>query len=125
MNIAYKHLDARLRIAELTVGQWLSVLIGVGIAILWGLYLSPLPGPLSLATAVYLGAVPAGLAVMSGFYELNLVLVARSAVRWRRSDGRYVAGPGESARGYAIRGQTAADTERVKSDLDLGALWDS
>ena len=74
MNIAYKHLDTKLRIGELTIGQWLAVALGVGIAGGWALYVHPPIGAtLTAVTAVYLGALPAGAALMASSSEFNLL----------------------------------------------------
>jgi hypothetical protein len=127
MNSAYKHLDTKLKVADLTIGQWLGLALGVAIAIVWGFYLSPLGMLPTAGTAVYIGAIPAGLALMSAFYEVELWLVMRSAVRWRRSDGRFVPGPGPDTHGYVVREDqlSAPESGVALSNLDLTALWES
>lgn len=127
MNTAYKHLDAKLRIAELSIGQWISVLLGIGIAIAWGLYLSPLGTYPTLVTAIYLGAMPAGAALVATTSELDVWLLIRSAIRWRRLEGRFVSGPG-SARGYVVHEDAEPDTgsngRPPVKEIDLTALWE-
>lgn len=127
MNTAYKHLDTKLRIASLTVTQWSALVVGVGVAILWGFYLSPLGTYLTIGTAVYAGAVPASFALMSTFYEIDLGTVVVSALRWTRLNGRFLPGPGEQAEGYVVRHDDpdATNTAAAVSGLDLSALWDS
>src|SRR5438309_3871320 len=98
MNVAYKHLDAKLRIAELTIGQWLGISLGLGIGLVWGFFLSPLGAYLTLFTAIYLAAIPCGGVLAGALYEIDLFLVVRSAVRWLRLDGRFVAGAGAAVR---------------------------
>ena len=129
MNVAYKHLDTKLRIAELTVGQWVGVLGGLAIAILWATKLSPFGGYATLISAIYLGAVPAGAVVLAGYTEFDLWLLVRSALGWRRLDGRFAPGAGEAVRGYVLRdeedderGPAAAARPRV-TELDLKSLW--
>jgi hypothetical protein len=129
MNIAYKHLDTKLRIGELTIGQWLSVALGVGIAGGWALYVHPPIGAtLTAVTAVYLGALPAGAALMASSSEFNLLLILKSAVRWRRRQHRYVPGPGARLRGYELRIDDAAAPRGPRrepvADLDTAALWE-
>jgi hypothetical protein len=129
MNVAYKHLDSKLRIAELTVVQWVGVLLGVGIAALWGFLLSPFGDYLTLISAIYLGALPSGAALLAGFTEFDLWLLVRSAVRWRRLEGRFAPGPGGGTRGYVLReedddgGGTAQARPRPR-ELDLQSLWE-
>ncbi|NLT06141.1 MAG: hypothetical protein GXY03_07500 [Solirubrobacterales bacterium] len=126
MNIAYKHLDAKLRIAELGIGQWLAVLAGVGLAIVWGTYVSPFGPMLTLTTSIYLAAVPAGAALLANVTEFDAWLMLRSALAWWRSDGRYVPGPGESATGYLVSGgavDDGAEARWLAAELDAAALW--
>jgi hypothetical protein len=129
MNVAYKHLDSKLRIAELTVGQWIGVFFGMGIGVLWGVVVSPFGDYVTLISAIYLGALPAGAAVLAGYTEFDLWLLVRSAVRWRRLDGRFAPGSGGGARGYVLREED--DDERGRGDprprpreLDLQSLWE-
>jgi hypothetical protein len=129
MNIAYKHLDTKLRIGELTIGQWLAVALGVGIAGGWALYVHPPIGAtLTAVTAVYLGALPAGAALMASSSEFNLMLLLASAVRWRRSRRRYVPGPGDRLRGYELRVDHADVPRGPRREpvpvLDTAALWE-
>jgi hypothetical protein len=126
VNTAYKHLDTKLRIAELTIGQWLSILLGIGVAVAWGKYLSPLGTYPTVVTAIYLGAVPAGAALLASASEIDVWLLIRSALRWRRLDGRFISGPG-TARGYVVR-EDAEQHARGRSrppvrELDLASLW--
>lgn len=129
MNVAYKHLDSKLRIAELTIGQWMCVGLGAAIAIGWGFYLRPPLGTtLTAITAVYLGALPAGAAVLANASEFDVLLIVRSAFRWRRHEGLFTPGPGGSARGYVLRedhqeGPGAKARQRAP-ELDLASLWE-
>jgi hypothetical protein len=128
VNIAYKHLDSKLRIAELTIGQWVGVIAGLVIAFVWGFYLSPLGTYPTLISAIYLGALPAGATIVASVSEFDLWLLIRSAIAWRRSDGRFTPGPGESVRGYALREdpetRRAEDARNQTNDLDLASLWE-
>jgi hypothetical protein len=127
MNLAYKHLDSRLRIAELSISQWIAILAGAGIAVIWGLYVSPFGSSLTLVSAVYVGALPAGAAILASSTEFDLWLLLRSALGWRRADGRYARGPGDRAFGYALH-ETAEEIalQQRRQDaieLDLESLW--
>ncbi|WCB91845.1 hypothetical protein DSM104299_00523 [Baekduia alba] len=129
MNIAYKHLDSKLRIGELTIGQWVSVALGVGVAGAWVLYIHPpLGATLTVVTAVYLGALPAGAALLAGSSEFNLFVILRSALRWRRHRWRFVPGPGDHVRGYVLHQDPANAPREARRqavvDLDTTALWE-
>ena len=41
MNVAFKHLEAKLRFGELSIGQWAGILGGVLFALVFAQYLSP------------------------------------------------------------------------------------
>jgi hypothetical protein len=128
MNTAYKHLDSKLRIAELTIGQWMGIFLGVGLAIAWGMYVSPFGPTVSLTSAVYVGAIPAGAALLGSTTEIDPVLMLRSAIAWRRSEGRFLPGPGHSASGYVVTGDSHRETERRRREAapppSLAALWE-
>jgi hypothetical protein len=127
VNVAYKHLEAKLRIGELTVGQWGGLLAGVGLAICWGLYLSPFGAYLTLLSAIYLGGIPAAAAFLASLSEFDFWLLVRSALAWRRAEGRYLAGPGEQASGYLVlREQIPRELAFPdEAGLELEGLWES
>lgn len=127
MNTAYKHLDSKLRIAELSVGQWIALLSGLTIAVVWGLYVSPFGPTLTLVSSIYAVALPGAAALFASLTEFDPWLLIRSAVAWRRLDGRFAAGPGGAARGYAVHedeaGQGGQNPRQRLEELDLSALW--
>jgi hypothetical protein len=125
MNVAYKHLDAKLRIAELTIGQWVGVALGLCIGLGWGFFLSPFGTYLTLFSAIYLAAIPCGGVLGSALYEIDLFLVVRSALRWRRLDGRFVAGAGTTASGYRVLPAPVdpAAQRGAPPELELEDLW--
>jgi hypothetical protein len=128
VNLAYKHLEAKLKIGELTIGQWAGLFCGLMLTIVWGVYLSPLPPTLTLLTAVYLGGVPAAAVFLASFSEFDLWLLVASALRWRRLDGRFLPGPGGEALGYRLEWpaeQTRHSAREQAAALDLEALWES
>ncbi len=129
MNLAYKHLDTKLRFAELTIGQWLGVLFGLLLAVLWGFYLSPFGLYITLLSSIYLAGIPVGAALLASATEFNAWLLLRSAIRWRRMDARFTPGPGSGSRGYRIQADpdddTARTARRTESELDLASLWEA
>jgi hypothetical protein len=123
VNAAYRHLEAKTRIAELTLGQWAGILLGVLVAVVFALVLKPFSGYVNLALGIYIGGLPAAAVFLASISEVDVWLIGRSALRFRRADGRYLPGGGHGARGYTIR--TPADPRGPVPAFDLGALWDA
>lgn len=129
IHVAYKHLEGKLRIGELTVGQWAGLFVGVMIALGWGMYLSPFGTQMTIFTACYIGGIPAAAIFLATLSDLDIVLLLRSAVRWRRVEGRHLAGPGPRTRGYVVVVEPVDEGRRSSGEqlsrLDLETLWES
>jgi hypothetical protein len=125
MNVAFKHLEAKLRFGELSVGQWAAVLAGVLFAFVFAEYLSPVGGVGAVILAVYLGAIPASAAFFASLSEFDLWGLIASAIRWRRREGRHVPGAGATARGYLLLADDGDGIDGPGSaiELDLGVFW--
>jgi hypothetical protein len=92
------------------------------VAVVFALVLRPFSGYVNLALGIYIGGLPAAAVFLASISEVDVWLLGRSALRFRRADGRYLPGGGQGARGYTIR--TAADERDPVRALDLGSLWD-
>jgi hypothetical protein len=125
VNLAYKHLNAKERVGELTWGQWAVVFCGVLVMVVWGFWLSPLSPYLSIVTAVYLGGLPVALALLATYAEFDVWRFAKSAHRWSLARSRYAAGPGPDTPGYVIAPDPrfASGSDRASGPLDVEALW--
>jgi hypothetical protein len=125
MNTAFKHLEAKLRFGELSVGQWAGVVAGVLFGLLFAQYLSPVGGLWGAVIGVYLGAIPASAAFFASLSEFDLWGLVAAAVRWRREPGRYLPGAGTTARGYVLIGGTAHPHQTGDpGPIELEALWE-
>jgi hypothetical protein len=127
VNAAFKHLEDRLRIGELTIAQWGWLTVGVTLALVWGFYLSPFGQLLTIFTAIYVAALPALAALFAGFTEFDLLGFARGAVRWWRDDGRYLPGEAPDVAGYVVRDDSDAGRSRGLGETlppDLAELWE-
>ena len=124
MNVAFKHLEAKLRFGELSVGQWAGVLGGLLFALVFSQYVSPVGGAAGLVLGVYLGAIPAAAAFYASLSEFDLWGLLIAAARWRREEGRYLPGPGSGATGYLAVCETADAAGGGLSTLDPALLWD-
>lgn len=129
MNTAYKHLEAKLRVGEFTIGQWLGLFVGLMTALVWGFYVSPFGTSITLFTAVYLGGLPAAAIFLATVSDVDILLLVRAAIRWRRTEGRYVAGPGSATNGYVVHAgppeRNEDPNDHQLAELDPAALWES
>lgn len=126
LNLAYKHLDSKIRIADLTIVQWIGVFAGVVLAVVYGYVLHPFGTMVNMVTAVYIGGIPITAVLLGGFSDFDPILILRSAATWRRLDGAFLPGPGLPTDGYrvyeAASGAHVADRGRL-DELDLAGLW--
>jgi hypothetical protein len=126
MNPAFKHLDAKLRIAELTIRQWVSMFVGVLVAFLYADLIHPFGTLVTTISAVYFAGIPVAAILVAGSSDFDAWLVLRSALRWRSSDDRYLPGAGLATDGYRVRSLADdvwhAEREQL-AELDPADLW--
>ena len=92
VNPAPAHLEAKLRFGwDFTVGQIAAMVGGILVGFAWANWLSPIHGIGAAVTGVYVGGLPVAAGFVASQTEFDLGAVVRSAVRWRRADGRFVA----------------------------------
>ena len=125
MVSAYKQLEAKTRIGELTLGQWVGVIAGVLCALVVIAWLRPFGTYVNLVLGVYLGGIPITIALVVSVGEFDVWLLVRAAWRWWRADGRYSAGPGSAARGYQITGPRPSGASGEATAIELQRLWES
>jgi len=122
---AYKQLEAKTRIADLTLGQWVGAIAGVLSALVAIAWLRPFGTYVNLVLGVYLGGIPVTIALVVSVGEFDVWFLVRAAWRWWRADGRYLPGPGDSARGYQITAAVHARDGREATSLELQRLWET
>ena len=122
---AYKQLEAKTRIAELTLGQWVGVIAGVLCALVVIAWLRPFGTYVNLVLGVYLGGIPVTIALVVSVGEFDVWLLLRAAWRWWRADGRYLPGPGSAARGYQVTGAAHEGAGREATSIELQRLWET
>jgi hypothetical protein len=125
VNPAFKHLEAKLKIGDLTIRQWAGIALGAVMGLLYADFLHPFSTTLTLASAVYIGGIPIAVAIVGGMSEFDAWLVLRSALRWRRSDDRFLPGAGEPTCGYYVLLNDEFDFSAMDSltRLDPAGLW--
>src|SRR6185312_2858572 len=123
----YRHLEAKLRVAELTIAQWAGVGVGLLLAFGWA-QLSPFGTKLTLFVGIYLAGLPATVAFVASQTDYDFWIHVRALGRWHAGGGRYAPGPGAAAHGYALRAPSSRErdalADRSVPALDIDALWE-
>jgi len=127
VHTAPAHLESKLRFWDLTVGQIAVAFAGIMLGFVWAKFVSPVHGMWGAMSGAYIAALPVIPVFVASQTDFDLAGLAVGAVHWRRLEGRYIPGGGESAGGYALLAERADGT--VNSDaggfeLDLDALWE-
>jgi hypothetical protein len=128
VNPAPAHLEAKLRFGwDFTVGQIAAMVAGILLGFTWANWLSPIHGIGAAVTGVYVGGLPVAAGFIASQTEFDLGAVIASAVRWRRADGRFVAGAGRTHVGYHVLAEHDPRIHEADSlaVLDSELLWDS
>jgi hypothetical protein len=127
MRAAPAHLESKLRFWELSVGQIAAAFAGIMLGVAWAKFLSPLSGMWGAMSGAYIAALPVIPVFVASQTELDLGGLVVGAVRWRRLEGRYLPGAGETAHGYLLIDERSDTGLRDDADVLqswLGALWD-
>jgi hypothetical protein len=125
MNPAPAHLEAKLRpILDFTVGQIAALFCGALIGVVWAKFLCPVHGIAAAVSGVYIAALPSMPVFFASQTDFDLWLIVRGALGWRRIEGRYIPGPGETCAGYRTENPETASGDAGVIDLNLQALWE-
>ena len=125
MHTAPAHLESKLRFWDFTVAQIAAAFAGIMLGFIWARFISPLHGMLGAMSGAYIAALPVIPVFVASQTEFDLAGLIASALRWRRLEGRYVPGPGQSANGYVLSVERAdIDSTGDGLELDLQALWE-
>lgn len=125
----YKHLEDRVKLSGLTLGQW--ALLFLGSVCSYGLaQLLPLPGAWSLSIAVTIVGLPVSLALVASLSDFSVSALLAAVWRYRRSARNYLPGvaPDCSRPGYVV---TPAPAEKAalrppsRPTQRTTRLWDS
>jgi hypothetical protein len=101
-NPTYKHLDAKMRLGGLRLSQWLQLVVAVGFAALFGVYLSPLPLGPTITLSVFVAGLPVAVSFAAMGLEFSVSGFLRALWRFGRSPRRYLPGGGAAGVGYVV-----------------------
>ncbi|HTX11615.1 MAG TPA: hypothetical protein VME22_23540 [Solirubrobacteraceae bacterium] len=126
MRAAPAHLESKLRFWDLSVGQIAAAFAGIMLGVAWAKFLSPLHGMWGAMSGAYIAALPVVPVFVASQTELDLGGLLVGAIRWRRLEGRYLPGAGETAEGYLLSDEhadTGPGEEAEVLERELEALW--
>jgi hypothetical protein len=127
-NVTYKHLDGKTLIGLLSLGQWVQLLAGIVLGLLFGIYLSPLPPIPTIFLSCLLPGLPLAASYGAMGLEFSLSQGARAAWRFWRAPRRWLPGPGPTPTGYLVHHDPHHPSPAGGPDAaragDLEALWD-
>ena len=127
MRTAPAHLESKLRFWDLSIGQIATAFAGIMLGLAWAKFLSPFGGMWAAMSGAYIAALPVVPVFVASQTELDLGGLLLGALRWRRLEGRYLPGAGETAQGYLLFDEhtdTALGDDAEILGPWLRALWD-
>ena len=127
MRAAPAHLESKLRFWDLSVGQIAAAFAGIMLGVAWAKFLSPLHGMWGAMSGAYIAALPVVPVFVASQTELDLGGLLIGAIRWRRLEGRYLPGAGETAQGYLLSDEHADSGPGEEAEVlerELRTLWD-
>ena len=126
----YKHLEAKLRIGPFSLGQWAQILVAAVVALLFGVYLSPLPATATIFVSIVLGGSP--LALSYGAMAQEWSVTDAIGAQWRRARQPrcHLPGPTQTGTGYLVLAEQPDEPTPRAGAAPAGpggegeALWD-
>jgi hypothetical protein len=124
----YRHLEDREEIVwGLNFVQLLYVALGAFAAIVFALYVSPLPPGPTLFVAVLLGGLPVVLSIIATRGDVAPWTMARAAWRWASGPKRFAPGGSQVEAGYVVERAVRARADRgdpPRGSQRLEEVWD-
>jgi hypothetical protein len=130
-NETYKHLEDPMRLSGLTLGQWGGLAASALVAIVFGLYVSPLPSGITITLSLFVAGLPLVLPYAVSGFDMAMSETLAAVYRWARGAKHYLPAAVEPPSGYVV--VQAPDDERhvARSSEDIAAarrqlegVWD-
>jgi hypothetical protein len=101
-NETYKHLEDPMRLSGLTLGQWGGLAASAMVAIVFGLYVSPLPSGITLTLSLFVAGLPLALPYAVSGFDMAMSDTLAAVYRWARGPKHYLPAAVEAASGYLV-----------------------
>ena len=120
-NETYKHLEDPLRLSGLTVGQYAAMAGTTLVAIVFGLYISPLPTGVTMGLSLFLAGLPISVSYAVSGFDVSVTDTIAALCRWAREDKHFLPGAGETPTGYVVAQVSSAQRPPSRSPEDVAS----
>ncbi|MGH2942061.1 MAG: hypothetical protein ACRDLN_04715 [Solirubrobacteraceae bacterium] len=120
-NETYKHLEDPLRLSGLTIGQYAAMGGTTLVAIVFGLYLSPLPAGVTLGVSLFLAGLPISLSYAVSGFDVKMTETLSALYQWARGAKHYLPGAGDAPVGYVVAQAGGEQRPPVRSPEDVAS----
>ncbi|HEY0345017.1 MAG TPA: hypothetical protein VGC59_10235 [Solirubrobacteraceae bacterium] len=120
-NETYKHLEDPLRLSGLTVGQYAAMAGTTLVAIVFGLYISPLPTGVTMGLSLFLAGLPIAVSYAVSGFDVSVTDTIAALCRWAREDKHFLPGAGETPTGYVVAQVSSDQRPPSRSPEDVAS----
>ncbi|MGI9100246.1 MAG: hypothetical protein ACR2H2_17430 [Solirubrobacteraceae bacterium] len=120
-NETYKHLEDPLRLSGLTIGQYAALSGTALVAIVFGLYISPLSPGVTMGLSLFLAGLPVALSYAVSGLDIAITDTLAALYRWARNDKHYLPGAGETPAGYVVARATTEQRPSARSPEEVAS----
>jgi hypothetical protein len=120
-NETYKHLEDPLRLSGLTIGQYAALSATTIAAIVFGLYISPLPAGVTIALSMFLAGLPISVSYAVSGFDVSVADTIASLYRWARDDKHFLPGAGRVPNGYVVAQASTDERPPSRSPEDVAS----
>jgi hypothetical protein len=131
-NETYKHLEDPLRLSGLTIGQYAAMAGTTLVAIVFGLYISPLPTGVTMGLSLFLAGLPIAISYAVSGFDVSVADTIAALYRWAREDKHFLPGAGETPTGYVVaqissdqRPPSRSPEDVASARRQLEGAWDA
>ena len=101
-NETYKHLEDPMRLSGLTLGQWGGLAASALVAIIFALYVSPLPSGITITLSLFVAGLPLALPYAVSGFDMAMSETLGAVYRWARGPRHYLPAAIEADSGYLV-----------------------
>jgi hypothetical protein len=120
-NETYKHLEDPLRLSGLTIGQYAAMAGTTLVAIVFGLYISPLPTGVTMGLSLFLAGLPISVSYAVSGSDVSVTDTIAALYRWAREDKHFLPGAGETRTGYVVAQSRSGARPPSRSPEDVAS----